>query len=65
MNNRNYNDYYDFYSGNEAASRTVIERDEVQLTKLLGPDGLPYAIRRPKMKVGFDLTPSQTKKRLA
>ena len=58
-------DYYDYYSGNDARSRMVIEGDEVQLTKLLGPDGQPYAIRRPKLKLGFDLTPTQNKKRLA
>ena len=50
-------DWFDFYSGNEAETRTVHEADEVQETQLLGPDGKPYAIRRPKMKIGFDLTP--------
>lgn len=50
-------DFYDFYSGNEAKTRIVHEADEVQETQLLGPDGRPYAIRRPKMKIGFDLTP--------
>jgi hypothetical protein len=55
----NYQDYVDFYSGNSASTHTVVEQDEVQLTKLLGPDGKPYAIRRPKMKLGFDLTPAK------
>lgn len=54
-----------FYSGNEAKTSTVYEQDDVQLTKLLGPDGQPYAIRRPKIKLGFDLTTKQTQKRLA
>jgi len=48
-----------FYSGNDAKTSIVHESDEVQLTKLLGPDGQPYAIRRPKMKLGFDLTPKK------
>lgn len=52
-------DFYDFYSGNEAKTRTVHEADEIQETQLLGPDGRPYAIRRPKMKIGFDLTPKK------
>jgi hypothetical protein len=46
-----------FYSGNDAKTTVVVEKDEVQLSKLLGPDGQPYAIRRPKAKLGFDLTP--------
>jgi hypothetical protein len=37
----------------------VYESDPVQYTKLLGPDGKPYAIRRPRMKLGFDLTRSE------
>jgi hypothetical protein len=48
---------FEFYSGNEAKINYVHEADEVQETQLLGPDGRPYAIRRPKMKIGFDLTP--------
>jgi hypothetical protein len=43
----------------EVKGETVYIQDEVQLTKLLGPDGEPYAIRRPKTKVGFDLSPKQ------
>jgi len=33
----------------------VHERDEVQITQLLGPDGKPYAIRRKAHPVGFRL----------
>lgn len=58
-------DDWDFYSGNTAKTYTVVEQDEVQITKLLGPDGKPYAIRRPKMKLGFDLTTKNKEKRLA
>jgi hypothetical protein len=29
--------------------------DDVQITKVLGPDGKPYAIRREKFKLGFAL----------
>jgi hypothetical protein len=54
-----YQDYIDFYSGNSASTHIVVEQDEVQLTKLLGPDGKPYAIRRSKIKLGFDLTPAK------
>jgi hypothetical protein len=43
----------------ETHGTTVYEHDEVQLTQLLGPDGKPYAIRRPKFKMGFDLTPQK------
>lgn len=55
------NDYdgWEYYSGNEARTYQVHEPDEVQVTQLLGPDGNPYAIRRPKMKLGFDLTPTK------
>jgi hypothetical protein len=49
-----------FYSGNDAKTTVVLEKDEVQVTKLLGPDGQPYAIRRPKAKLGFDLTPTKS-----
>jgi hypothetical protein len=54
---KNSEDAWLYYSGNEAKCTTVVEQDSVQLTKLLGPDGQPYAIRRPKSKLGFDLTP--------
>lgn len=55
------NDYdgWEFYTGNDAKTHYIIESDEVQLTQLLGPDGSPYAIRRTKMKLGFDLTPTK------
>lgn len=52
-------DGWEYYSGNEARTNLVHESDEVQVTQLLGPDGNPYAIRRPKMKLGFDLTPKK------
>ena len=50
-------DGWEFYSGNDAKTNYVHEADEIQETQLLGPDGKPYAIRRPKMQIGFDLTP--------
>jgi len=50
-------DGWEFYSGNDAKTNYVHEADEVQETQILGPDGKPYAIRRSKMKIGFDLTP--------
>ena len=53
----NYYDSHDYFSGNAAQTYTVHEADEIQETKLLGPDGKPYAIRRPKIKMGFDLSP--------
>jgi len=59
MRTNNY-DWYDYYSGNDAATRIVVEQDEIQETQVLGPDGKPYAIRRPKVKLGFDLTPRNT-----
>lgn len=37
----------------------VYESDPIQETKLLGPDGRPYIIRRPRMALGFDLRPGQ------
>lgn len=52
-------DGWEFYSGNDAKTNYVHEADEVQVTQLLGPDGQPYAIRRPKMKIGFDLRPTK------
>lgn len=55
--NRLSEDSWLFYSGNDAKTSTVHEQDDVQITQLLGPDGKPYAIRRPKVKLGFDLTP--------
>lgn len=55
-----FEDSWLFYSGNDAKSTVVLEKDEVQFTKLLGPDGQPYAIRRPKAKLGFDLTPTKS-----
>jgi hypothetical protein len=48
----------------EVKGETVYILDEVQTTKLLGPDGQPYAIRRQKFKVGFDLTPPKSKNSL-
>ncbi len=53
------NDYdgWEYYSGNEAKATYIHEADDVQVTQLLGPDGQPYAIRRPRMKLGFDLRP--------
>lgn len=55
------NDYdgWEYYSGNDAKTTSILESDEVQFTQLLGPDGSPYAIRRPKMKLGFNLTPTK------
>jgi len=40
---------------------TVYTPDDVQITQVLGPDGNPYAIRREKFKLGFDLTPYKAK----
>jgi hypothetical protein len=57
--NKLSDDSWLFWSGNEVRSTTVIEKDEVQITRILGPDGQPYSIRRPKAKLGFDLTPSK------
>jgi hypothetical protein len=51
-------DGWEFYSGT-VGGETIIEADEVQISKVLGPDGSPYAIRRPKVKLGFDLTRSK------
>jgi len=42
-------DLYDFLNENKV--------DEVLETQLLGPNGKPYAIKRPKMRMGFDTTP--------
>jgi hypothetical protein len=55
-----YDDSWFLWSGNDAKASVVIEKDEIQITKLLGPDGQPYAIRRPKAKLGFDLTPTKS-----
>lgn len=46
-----------YYNSGKTEDCTVFEKDEVQVTSVLGPDGTPYAIRRPKVKVGFDLSP--------
>jgi hypothetical protein len=46
-----------WYREGETKGEVVYITDEVQLTKLLGPDGKPYAIRRIKNIVGFDLSP--------
>ena len=54
----------DWFVEGSVQGTTVYEKDEIQLTKLLGPDGNPYAIRRPKTKIGFDLTPTNCKKDL-
>jgi hypothetical protein len=59
MNKLYYEDSWSYFSGNEAKTTVVHEQDQVQITKLLGPDGQPYAIRRPKLKLGFDLTPTK------
>ena len=45
----------------QTKGETVYKPDEAQLTTLLGPDGKPYAIRRTKSKLGFDLTPRKDK----
>lgn len=45
-----------WYEEGKVSGTTVYERDEVQLSKVLGPDGEPYAIRRTKHPFGFDLT---------
>jgi hypothetical protein len=58
--NKMYDDSWFLWSGNDAKASVVIEKDEIQITKLLGPDGQPYAIRRPKAKLGFDLTPTKS-----
>lgn len=52
-----------WYDEGRVEGKTVFEKEEIQLTKLLGPDGEPYAIRRPKTKLGFDLTPTKDKSR--
>lgn len=46
----------------QTKGETVYVPDEVQITKVLGPDGQPYAIRRQKFKLGFDLSPRNDKK---
>lgn len=50
-----------WFKEGECKGETVYVPDDVQICKLLGPDGQPYAIRRPKFKLGFDLTPSKEK----
>lgn len=56
MSDDDWSDYYFWGSGNDAKTSMVVEKDEVQLSSILGPDGKPYAIRRPKMQIGFDLS---------
>jgi hypothetical protein len=53
-----------WFKEGECKGETVYIADEVQITKVLGPDGQPYAIRRPKFKLGFDLTPAKVKNSL-
>lgn len=45
----------------ETQGTTVYDKDEVLITTLLGPDGKPYAIRKARAKIGFDLTPKNNK----
>jgi hypothetical protein len=40
----------------ETQGTTVYEYDEITVTKLLGPDGKPYELKKQKIKLGFDLT---------
>ncbi len=49
----NYDSYW--FKDGEVSGTTVYEQEEVYLTKLLGPDGQPYAIHRPRRQIGFDL----------
>lgn len=44
-----------WYPDAQVQGTTVYERDEVQLSTVLGPDGAPYAIRRVQHSIGFDL----------
>jgi hypothetical protein len=53
-----------WYEEGSCKGETVYVPDDVQICKLLGPDGKPYAIRRQKFKLGFDLTPSKAKNSL-
>lgn len=48
-------DYSYYFPDGSCSGTTVFEKEEVQLTKLLGPDGEPYAIKRNKRRVGFEL----------
>lgn len=52
-------DYHPYHWDGQVQGSTIIEPDEVQLTKVLGPDGKPYAIRRQKIKLGFALVPTK------
>lgn len=54
-------DYW--FQDGQVQGTTVYEPDEVQLSQVLGPDGKPFAIRRPKFKLGFDLTPAKVRSR--
>ena len=54
----NTNSWY--WPEGECPQPTVYERDEVQICKLLGPDGKPYAIRRNRHPVGFDLVKKES-----
>lgn len=49
--------YNNIFSARASDTVAVVEKDEVIITSVLGPDGTPYALRRPKIKVGFDLSP--------
>jgi hypothetical protein len=40
----------------ETQGTTVYEYDEITVTKLLGPNGKPYELKKQKIKLGFDLT---------
>ena len=49
-----------YWPEGECPQPTIYEPDEVQLCKLLGPDGKPYAIRRARQRIGFDLTKKES-----
>ena len=51
---------YQYWPEGECPNPTIYEPDEVQLCKLLGPDGKPYAIRRARQRIGFDLTKKES-----
>jgi hemin uptake protein HemP len=54
--NNSYEDSWLFWAGNDARATTVLEQDEVRITRILDHNGQPYTLRRPKIKLGFDLT---------
>jgi hypothetical protein len=54
--NKAYEDSWLFWSGKDTLATTVIEQEDVRITRILDHNGQPYAIRQPKMKLGFDLT---------